>query len=168
MAKLSGRLHKIQWSNPYTDPPAGAPRVLAEVFTLGKNAPVGFSELRTAGGGYSCIESHIEEPSIKELSQASLASVRKKRLARRVTAKVPLFADFFIQQAIDAKPDFYNGITDEVFIKRRDEVLEYEAKRFKFLKSNVEKIIIYGEEPKECKETAARLRAEMLANQKRA
>ena len=106
MAKLSGRLHKIQWSNPYTNPPAGAPRVLAEVFTLGKNAPVGFSELRTAGGGYSCIESHIEEPSIKELSQASLASVRKKRLARRVTAKVPLFADFFIQQAIDAKPDF--------------------------------------------------------------
>jgi hypothetical protein len=168
MAKLSGRLYRIQWSNPYTDPPAGAPRVLAEVFTLGRNAPAGFLELRTAGGGYSCVESHLEEPSRKELSPSSLASVRKKRLARRVTAKVPLFADFFIQQEIDKNPDFYNGITDEVFIRQRDEVLEYEVRRFEFLKSNIEKIIIYGEEPKECKETATRLQAEMLANQKHA
>jgi hypothetical protein len=167
MAKLSGRLHKIQWSSQHSDPPAGAPRVLAEVFTIDRNPPAGFYELRTAGGGYSCTESYIEEPSIKELSQKSLASVRRKRLARRVTAKVPLFADFFIQQAIDAKPDFYNGITGEAYIKARNEVLEMEAKRFEFLKNNIGKIIVYGEEPIECKERAARLRAEVLANQQR-
>jgi hypothetical protein len=46
------------------------------------------------------------------LPPESLARVRRKRLTRRVTAKVPMFADHFIDAELARKPDYYDGITD--------------------------------------------------------
>jgi hypothetical protein len=45
----------------------------------------------------------------RRLSQSSLASVRRKRLRRRLEAKFPLLADQLEQAELAARPDFFNG-----------------------------------------------------------
>lgn len=154
-----GTLHTIQWSNPYTDPPAGAPRVLAEVFTLDRQPPPEFMAFKatiTLGGGYSWTVQHIAPPPV-QLSRETLAGVRKKRLERRVRAKTPMFADLFIGQEIGKKPDYYAGITDPEIQRRRDEVLAAERERYNELMSRPNVIVIYATEPTECKERAAQM-----------
>ncbi|MBI5841455.1 MAG: hypothetical protein HZB19_15260 [Chloroflexi bacterium] len=166
MAKFSGWLHSVEWSNSHTNPPAEAPRILAEVFTLEKDTPIEFQNFSySLGGGYSKTIRYVAEASGKELSKEVLASVRKKRLVRRVKAKVPMFADFFIEQEIQRKAEYYDGITDGGLQQAREEVLAHELERFEFFKANVNKVFIYADEPNECKEKAARLRVEMLAIQ---
>jgi hypothetical protein len=57
--KKVGRLFSIEWGNPYTHPPDGAPRVLAEIFVPhepGRYTPAPPELLgvpHTLGGGYS-------------------------------------------------------------------------------------------------------------------
>jgi len=50
-----------------------------------------------------------DEPPPRRLSKASLASVRRKRLRRRLDAKFPLLADQLEQAELAARPDFYAG-----------------------------------------------------------
>jgi hypothetical protein len=157
-----GTLFSYEWGNPYTQPPEGL-RVLAEIFVPGHCSQVP-AELRalnvTLGGGYSLTITHIGEPP-KRLGQAALASVRRKRLERRVRAKAPMFADQFIAQELEKKPEYYNGITDEQLQQARDQVIEQERARNEELFSRPNQLIIYGQEPAACKERAARFRAEL-------
>jgi hypothetical protein len=160
--EITGRLLTIEWSNPYTTPPAGAPTVLCQVFTLGKKPPTEFSQFKfSLGGGYSLTSRYVAPP-VKQLSQETLANVRKKRLARRIGKKVPLFADFFIQQEVERKPAYYNGITDEALQSKKDEVASLELERYRNYLAHIDEVIIYAEEPEECRIKAERLRAEML------
>ncbi len=160
--KLKGFIHSIQWSNPYTSPPSGAPRILAEVFTLGRMAPPEFNLVQySRGGGYVKTIAYVEEVEIKELSRESLANVRKKRLARRVNSKVPMFAEFFIEQEVAKKPDYYDGITDDQITKNREEALEYHARRIAFFRTRIGMVIVHGQEPQECKEVAQRLQDDL-------
>ena len=46
----------------------------------------------------------------RRLSQDSLASVRQKRLRRRLEKKHPLFADELFAREIEARPDHFAGI----------------------------------------------------------
>lgn len=169
MAKkpIEGRLYQIAWSR-YTDPPEGSPRVLCEVFTMGNKPPVEFDNFpRSLGGGYSLYSCHIAPPP-KQLPPETLAVIRKKRLARRLNAKVPMFAEQFIEEELTKKPDYYNGITDAHLQTAKDDTLAREWARYYDLISRIDQVVIYAQEPQVCKDQAARLRAEMLDIQQKA
>lgn len=161
---ITGTLYQIAWSNPYTDPPSGAPRVLAEVFVLGRQAPPEeFESIPCSlGGGYSHYLAYVAPPP-RTLPPETLAGIRKKRLARRVAAKYPMFADEFTQQALVRNPDYYAGITDSAIQERANATLAQEWQRYYERISRPGKTIIYGEEPGECVKASARLKAEMNA-----
>jgi hypothetical protein len=165
MKAVSGRIHRIEWSNPYTDPPNGAPRILAEVFTLGRTPPQEYLDLPVSlGGGYCRASAHASPPG-RQLPAESLAGVRQKRLARRVRKKAPLFADELICQEMQAKPDYYAGETDAALKAAHDEVLTREAEAYADYLTRVDQVIIYASEPPECRVRAAQLLAEIQAGQ---
>lgn len=167
----TGRLFQIAWSNQYTAPPAGAPRVLAEVFVPIENGGQPTAEFNrfsySLGGGYAFCITHISPPSTKSLPPETLARVRQKRLARRVAAKVPMFADHFIAQEVSRKPDYYNGVTDPELERQKVETLAQELERYEELISRPGVLVVYGQEPQECREKSARLHAEIAELQER-
>ncbi len=169
MAKkpIEGRLFQIAWSG-HTNPPDGAPRVLCEVFTLSHTPPAEFTQFEVSlGGGYALYSCHIAPPP-KQLPEASLATVRKKRLTRRLTAKVPMFAEQFAAEEMAQKPDYYNGLTDAHLQTVKDDLLTREWARYEELLGRIDQVIVFAQEPQACKEKAARLKAEMLEIQQRA
>lgn len=160
MKKSTGRLFTIEWSNPNTEPPAGAPRVLCEVFTFEQHPPAEYKQFKwSLGGGYSSTIRFVSPPG-KKLPRETLATVRRKRLARRVNKKVPLFAAFFIQQELDRKPDYYDGVTDAKLEQRRDAVENWEQSRWLDCLSRMDQVIVHAVEPDECRQRAERLLAE--------
>jgi hypothetical protein len=161
-AEITGRLYTIEWSNPYTQPPGGAPRVLAEMFV--PNTPGSQnrtpSEIETfpysLGGGYSMYSRHVSPPP-RGLSQKSLAKVRRKRLARRVNAKVPMFADHFTRVELNRKPDYYAGITDQAIEERRLARIEEEHAAWQEYWSRPNQLVVYGQEPEACRHRAEQI-----------
>lgn len=152
---MAGTLYQIRWSNPYTEPPSGAPRVLAEFFSANESKPPeDFYQLFTIGGGYSVFVQHVPDV-IKPLSQKTLAEVRRKRLKRRLNKKYPLFAEQFEQEEIEKNPGYYSGMTDTNIEIARQEVIENEKKRLEYLKSIDGNLVIYAHEPDECKRRKA-------------
>jgi hypothetical protein len=117
---IDGFLYTVAWNNPYTDPPNGK-RVLAEMFVLrqnrdGSRTPPEIQAYRDTygppGSGYGIHIQHVGPPT-KPKPPEVRASIRQKRLAARMQAKVPLFAEQFIADELDAKPDYYiRGISD--------------------------------------------------------
>ena len=79
-----------------------------------------------------------------------------------------MFADFFIDQEMEKKPDYYNGITDERLKQAHDAVLKSEWERYYRLINRPGEVIVYADEPQECKDKSARLKTEMTAIQQRA
>lgn len=164
----AGRLFRVEWNNPYTEPPDGAPRILAEIFLPdavdGKPPP----EIRaipvTPGGGYSLSIRAISPPS-RQLPVQTLARVRRKRLERRVRAKTPLFADEFIAGELARKPDYYAGITDPGIEARKQAALEHERAEREVLLGRPNTLIVYGAEPETCRLRAEQTRREFLENQ---
>lgn len=169
--QVKGVLFQIKWNNPYTTPPSGASRVLAEIFlpdaTDGKPPPEILAIPVTPGGGYSLAFRAIPPPP-SQLPVETLARVRRKRLERRVRAKAPLFANEFIADELARKPDYYDGVTDPDIEARRQLALEQgraERERL-FARPNV--LIVYGAEPEACRRRADQIRREFLENQERA
>lgn len=159
----TGRLYRLEWGSPYTSPPDDAPRVLAEIFVPG-NPTQPPAELmavpHSLGGGYSLTSRHIPPPG-KQLPPETLARVRQKRLARRVNAKTPMFAEQFIAAEQARKPDYYAGITDPDIEERKQAALQREREEWLDLCSRPNIMVIYGQEPEACRRKSAQLRAEM-------
>lgn len=159
----TGMLFRIEWANPYTEPPDGAPRILAEIYlpgaTSGKPPPEILTFPFTPGGGYSLSIRAIHSLP-RQLPAQSLARVRRKRLEQRVRAKTPLFADEFIAEEIAKKPDYYNGITAPSIEARRQAVLEYEQTEYERLSASPGVLIVYGAEPEACRLRAEQIRRE--------
>lgn len=118
MAKVLGFLHKLEWSNPYTNPPDGMERVLVEVFipeTLEgcRQCPRQIEEMLGKigfGSGYGHSVRAIT-PVIKKLPVDVLARIRKQRLRKRVEEKYPLFADEMYENELKRNADYYEGRT---------------------------------------------------------
>jgi hypothetical protein len=155
---MTGYWHKIEWGNPYSEPPGSAPRVLAETYTDsvdGRNS----LPATTLGGGYSVVTAFIREPG-RKLNQHALARVRRKRLERRVLAKAPLFAEELIKAEVERKTDYYSGITDATIEAMRDDEDARYAALYERLEAMRGTVMIYADEPSECLERAERLRME--------
>ena len=150
-----GWLYQIIWSNPYTDPPTGYSRIKAEMFesveqrefrsTHGEYAcpvPKDFAELHQLGDGYCVAITAICTPS-KQLSKEALASVRRKRLERKVKNKFPLFAEQMIADEINRNPDYFKGITREDLQLKHDEaIVEEQAIYERFIDGQKTRMIV--------------------------
>lgn len=146
---MIGAVWNIQWNNPYTKPPEGMPRVLAEFFFPSDDPRARicpdevmeyYNHHNLFGSGYDIHWQSVSAPP-KIISQENLSSIRKKRLERRVKKKYPLFAEQFIAEEIEAKHDYYSGITDSQIEQRRASVLEEEQERLQRLLE--ERVIIH-------------------------
>jgi hypothetical protein len=114
----------------------------------------------TLGGGYYLCSQSLAVPG-KQLPPETLAVIRKKRITRRVAAKVPMFADHFIAEAIAKKPEYYDGVTDAKLKEALDAQNIKEWERYYFFTAHIGELIIYGNEPQVCRERAAKIKAEM-------
>jgi hypothetical protein len=161
-----GTLYTISWFNPYTEPPEEAPRVLAEMFVIGHQhgqCPKAIDEFPLSpGGGYSIRIQHVGKPG-KTLPPETLAVIRKKRITRRVTAKVPMFAEHFVQEEISKKKSYYDGLTDPRLKDAADQANALAWARYEELMSRPGVLVVYAQEPAACKELAVRLRADVEA-----
>ena len=129
MKKLLGFLHRLEWSNPYTNPPDGV-RVVKEIFIpiddeSCRQMPREIEEMLVIGSGY-CHTIRAITPFPRERSREALASLRQKRLRRRVEEKYPLYADQFIEEELRKKADYYDGLKDERLVRARKEIREEE------------------------------------------
>ena len=127
MTKLLGFLHRLEWSNEYTNPPNGV-RVMKEIFIpiedeSCRQTPREIEETMVIGSGY-CHTIRAITAFPREMSRETLANVRRKRLRRRVEEKYPLFAEQFIEEELRRKADYYNGVTDERWVRARKEIQE--------------------------------------------
>ena len=144
MQHETGHVWQVQWSNPYTSPPDGMPRLLAEMFVPRDGAdsdsrcPLEISSFHRPKG-YTVYATAIRPP-LRPLPPERLARLRRQRLERRERAKRPLFADEFIEQALALKPDYYSG-TD--VCEAREAVLAYERERYEYLTSHSNELLVY-------------------------
>lgn len=131
---IIGCVWRVVWGDPYTDPPSGNDRMLVEVFEpvgshyWSKRPPEIEAAYPGVGHGYVISWTYVSDP-IRQLSREALASVRRKRLERRVRQKYPLLAEQIISEELAKKPDYYNGITDPSIQKARDEIIRLESER---------------------------------------
>ncbi len=142
--------------------PAGWPKRLAEMFFVGhapcppeiKNFPI------TLGGGYAVTHIWISRP-IKPYKQETLASIRKKRIERRIKKKYPLFAEQFIASGLERKPDYYNGVTDQEIEQMRSSArAEYDRTYYERI-ARPGVLVVFAQEPEGAKSKAAKIMAEM-------
>lgn len=145
-------LISISWTNPYTSPPDGFSRCLAEVAVHSLDSiPSDFpSPSLFLGTGYGFFIRHLSDVTKRRsLSPAALAAVRLARLRRRMYARGPLFAEFFVQQEIEKKPDFYSGITDSRILASEQDVLSQEVANFALFSANVGLVFLHPPFPPE-------------------
>lgn len=161
MKKITGTSYSIEWGG--YNCPDGWPRVLAEMFMIGhlsKPPDEIMNFPHSLGGGYFLTIQHVPYP-LTPLKPEVLMSVRKKRVERRIKAKVPLLADHFIAEELKRKPEYYAGITDNHIEADRNKILAEEWQRYKELLSRPGLFVIHANEPEECKLKAETLRIEM-------
>ncbi len=129
-------LFRLSWGNPNTEPPAGRPRILAEIASAVRHpCPPEFEaacqRLHTLGDGY-WVSFGMLEPRRKnrEWSRERKAACRRQKLEQRIKRKYPLFADQLIQEEIAKKPDYFDGgalnadveAAREAALQRRDDL----------------------------------------------
>jgi len=101
--------YSIRWGNPYTEPPDGMPRCMAEENTDVNVCPPGIQELKETlgyGSGWFICFSWTRKEGTKWSLEAK-QRVRRSRLQRRIERKYPMFAEEFIQEAYKRKPEYY-------------------------------------------------------------
>ena len=124
----------LQWGNPYTEPPAGMPRVRLEMAFFGDHpnaihCPPEIEGLKVLGDGWAVVHQCLARE-VRKLPVETLARVRRKRLERRMRRKYPLLADLMIEEEMRKKPEYYAGITDERIERGREEVEARERERW--------------------------------------
>ncbi len=99
----------LEWSNPYTQPPEGMPRFLAEEITprYPYTKPHNLEKMTAIGDGYAVCFHLLTVKPRRQLSEETKQGIRRKALARRMKEKQPLFADAAISAALAAQPDYY-------------------------------------------------------------
>lgn len=130
---MIGSIWMVRWGNPYTNPPEGKARVLAERFYPAGHpnqrvCPDELMQMCLPGSGYTTVWQAVEKQ-VKRLPKDRLALVRQKRLRRRMEKKYPLLAEWMIEQELAKRPEFYAGVTDKHLEQARNAVEEQERQR---------------------------------------
>ncbi len=126
----------VAWANPYTQPPDGRPRMLAEDVILDwphrtleeRRCPEWLDQLAAANPGYSIIGSPSYPFKRRKQSAEAKAQARRKRMAQRIEKKAPLFAEQFVAEELEHRPAFYAG-TDPEYDVAKEERIDEEAER---------------------------------------
>jgi len=124
----------IKWGNPHRTPPDGKPQCLGQKVVRydgpwGHTCPPELADLHQLGDGYSLNVTFVSKPP-RMLPQQTLASIRLKRLRRRVEKKYPLFAEQIIADEIACKPDYYAGITRSDLLAQHQAIIAAERKAY--------------------------------------
>lgn len=109
-------IYSLCWSNPYTEPPNGQPKVLAQMTVISNSdkggapcCPAEVLNLWVAGSGYAIYCDYVHLP-IQHWSPERTFAYRRKRLEARIRKKYPLFAEQMIAESIQAKPEYYGNV----------------------------------------------------------
>ena len=145
MSHVLGHIYRVEWSNPYTEPPAGQPRILAEIYVPEPRdvlMPPEIEAMHRIGSGYSITIRSLVQPPVERSPEAK-AATRQKLLRNRMEAKYPLLADDMIAQDIARKPDYYlDGTSDRDAAKAARIAAELEE--IAYLTANANRLIVYG------------------------
>lgn len=143
-----GHLYRIEWSNPYTQPPAGQPRILAEMFVPSPRAalvPPEIEAMHRIGSGYSINIRAVSQPPVERSPEARAAD-RQRRLRHRITDRYPLLADDMIADEISRRSDYYlDGRSDGDDVKANR--IAAELAEIAYLTANANRLIVYGTIP---------------------
>jgi hypothetical protein len=132
MTKPVGAIWTLQWSNPYTNPPVGMERVIAEKLVkygdpFYSHIPPEFDADKTPG--YTAYWSAVMKPS-KQLPEKTLKSIRRKRLQSRIENKYPLFADQFLEEELKSKPDYFEGKSEPEAQAVKNRIIQKEKEMY--------------------------------------
>lgn len=131
MAKILGFLHRLEWYSPYTNPPDGEERVLAEVFMAAneegcRQCPREIEDLylelrrrKNGSTGYSHTIRALSAP-VKSRDPEFLARIRVNRMEKRMRERFPLFAEEYIREELRKNGAYYEGITDPAIEEARE------------------------------------------------
>lgn len=164
-----GTLYTIEWSGYDDRRPADWPRVLAELFVIGRMSviPAEIAEFpHTMGSGYSLTIRHVPYP-LQPMPAERLASIRRKRLERRMRAKYPLFAEQLVVETMAKDPGYYRGVTDPRIDGPRQAVLERERQEYEELMTRPGVLIVHAAEPDGARERGEALWREMASVRER-
>lgn len=137
-------IQRIEWGNPYTSPPDGRPRVRAEIATCDPRTPEALRALKTPGDGWSITSRYCALPA-REMTPEAKASMRRKRLEKRMNDKYPLLADQFVAEKIAAQPGYYlDGVSEGDAERAR--ILAEEREYYERMAANIGRLFNYEEE----------------------
>jgi len=124
----------IRWGHPNRTPPDGKPKCLGQKVVRydgpwGHTCPPELEGLKQLGDGYSLTVTFVSKPP-RMLPEQALASVRLKRLRRRVEAKCPLFAEQIIADEIASNPDYYAGVTRPDLLAQHQAIVDAEREAY--------------------------------------
>jgi hypothetical protein len=97
----------LKWSNPYTNPPEGMPRVIAEQILPRGQRPEEIYKQHVLGSGYGIHFQPMPSSPPRQLTLEAKQSIRRKSVARRIEKAAPLFAASLIPQTIAAQPEYF-------------------------------------------------------------
>lgn len=100
-------IYAMEWLSPYTDPPAGQPRILAWGQCNGPDAEMEQEILKHEQPGYM-FTIILNGPDPVLLSPERLARMRRTRKASEYRKKVPLFAEQLLEEDIKRRPNYYS------------------------------------------------------------
>ena len=106
--------YTLAWSNPNTEPPANAPRVLLTVESSTSNIPPEILEAWRPGGGYAVRCEPLAKRPGRRWSPAAKARVRRLNLERRLRRRHPLFADLFYREEVARRPGYFFSPDEEM------------------------------------------------------
>lgn len=141
---MIGAVWFIGWNNPYTNPPEGMPKILAEFYfdaddpqvrLLPNEVKEFFNKHKLLGSGYGIHWKPLDEITLPDSEK--LAKIRRRRLEQRMKSKYPLVANQFIAEELEKRPNYYSGVVDQ----ERINVLEKEKEYINRLRK--ERVIIY-------------------------
>jgi len=108
-------VYRVAWHSPYTEPPAGWPRVLAESLvpdwhSSDKRYPDDLEQLSRSRWGYTIYTSLYDDngpDARKSWSRERKAKARKQRLEKRLEKQCPMFWQQMYQEELSKRPLYY-------------------------------------------------------------
>ena len=97
----------LAWSNPYTSPPDGMPRVLVEQVLPRGVKPEEVYRQHVLGSPYGIHLPAMPAQGPRQLSLEAKQRIRRKALRRRIERDVPLFATEVLQRQLAKKLEYF-------------------------------------------------------------